>query len=87
MSWSVSAFGKAAAVKAKLTTDLANISTMSEPEETVKQKLGESLLALCDGNPGLIVRAEANGSQWTDKGVSKNSNAQMKFEIIGGFLE
>lgn len=87
MSWSVNAFGKSAAVKAKLTADLAKISPMNEPEETVKQNLGASLLALCDGNPGLVVSAEAHGSQWTDKGVSKNSTAGMQFEVRGDFVE
>ncbi len=88
MSWSVNAIGKAEAVKAKLAADLANFSHMAEPEQQAKDNIGAALLALCDGNPNLIVQVEAHGSQWTDKdGKSKNSTAGMKFEVINGFVE
>lgn len=65
MSWSVSAFGKPAAVAAKLAADFARIPPMQEPEETGKNAAATAVAAIVPAFPdGYVVRVECNGTQY-----------------------
>jgi len=89
MSWSVTAFGKPAAVRSKLAGDFARIKC-SEPEETIKTKVAEAIDAGLSVMPATdVVRVEASGSQYqpgNTPGELRNQLA-VKIEPITGFLE
>lgn len=73
MSWSSNAVGRAPAVAKKVAEDIARIKC-SEPEETVKNKVGEAIAAALGGmDPNAVVKVDANGSQSTYGGTAVNS--------------
>ena len=91
MSWSVSAVGKAPAVRKKIADDVAKMSPCSEPEETVKQNLVASIgAALATFPPNTAVRVEASGSQYAPDSKAPTellNTVSLKIEPIGGFIE
>lgn len=91
MSWSVSAFGKAPAVAAKLAEQFARIKC-TEPEETIKNSVAAAFASgLGAMPPGMVVTAEANGSQYapdSSKAPNEFSNSlTVKLQPHGAFLE
>lgn len=90
MSWSISALGRAGAVR-KSIADQFSRNTCAEPEETVRQNaaklLDEALAAQDESQP---VEVSASGSQsykdWTAKtGVSNQLTMQVR--PLHGFVE
>ncbi len=91
MSWSVSAFGKAPAVATKLAADFARIKC-TEPEETIKNSVAAAFAAgLAAMPPGLVVTAEASGSQYAPDSSKKpaefSNQLTVKLQPHGAFLE
>ncbi len=84
MSWSFSGFGKARAVAAKAKEDLTRFKC-AEPEETIKTKALEIIEASLAGMSDNIVKVEANGSQYVDKGNVVNS-FHMNISQVHGFI-
>jgi len=85
MSWSVSAIGKAASVKAKAAEQFAAIKC-NEPEETIKNKLAEAVdLALTDVDG--VIEIKASGSQYTNGGKVIYNNFAITLNQIYGFIE
>ncbi len=63
MSWSVSAIGKAAAVKASI-ADQFSRNKCSEPEETIRQAAAQLIdLAMSAQDAPAVVKVMASGSQ------------------------
>lgn len=88
MSWSTSAVGKPAAVAAKIAADIARIKCI-EPEEAIKNKLGEAIAAaLAAFPPESAVSIEANGSQSSSSqpGIATNSFS-VSVKPLYGFVE
>lgn len=87
MSWSVSAVGRPKAVAEKIAADLKRI-TCVEPEEQIKNKLGEAIaLALAAFPAESAVSVEMNGSQYSPgPGVASNTFS-VSLKPIYGFLE
>jgi len=90
MSWSVFAIGKPAAVAAKLARDFAAIHC-AEPEETIKTNVALAILTgLYAFPPNLVVRVEANGSQYAPdvaKPEERQNQLSVRLEPIHGFVE
>jgi hypothetical protein len=91
MSWSVSAIGKAPAVRERIATDLGKI-TCTEPEQTIKNSVGSAIdAALAAFPPGYAVRVEASGSQshpdFSKAPHEKTNQLIVKLEPIWGFVE
>ncbi len=93
MSWSVSAVGKASAVKAKLVKEIEDCCRhLVEPERTVALAASVLLSASLDAQiPDSAVKASAFGSQST-RGVKGQPDAvtnSLKIEVepIHGFVE
>lgn len=90
MSWSVSRVGKPAAVAAILAADFAKIKCQ-EPEETIKNNVAAAVAAGLAVYPSnLVVRVEANGSQWapdSTKPEEKQNSLSVKIECLGGFVD
>lgn len=65
MSWSVNRIGKAEVIRSIVAADFERINC-SEPEQTVKNKLGEAVDAILVTAPvkGYIVKIDGNGSQY-----------------------
>jgi len=74
MSWSIYAMCKAPAVSNKVQADLSKYK-MAEPEEAIKNKLGEVICdALREFPENAFVNVEASGSQSVGSdGKSKNT--------------
>ena len=87
MSWSVNRIGKPEVIKPLVISDIANYHC-AEPEETVKNKVGEAIVTILDSAPtsGYIVRIEASGSQYasdSSKHPGKFHNSvNLKIETI-----
>lgn len=91
MSWSVNAVGKPAAVAAKLAIDFSRI-TCSEPEQTIKNHVAESVaVALAVFPPNYAVRVLASGSQGCPDSSKapeeKYNQLSVSIEPIYGFVE
>jgi hypothetical protein len=87
MSWSIAAVGRPAAVAAKVAEDIAKIKC-SEPEESIKNRIGAAIVAACEAMPSAsAVRVEANGSQYVPQGDGVMNSAYMKIEPLYGFVE
>lgn len=90
MSWSVSAVGKAPAVRASIADQFAR-GTCIEPEESVKKRVAEAIdKALEAQDPATVVKVVASGSQsfkdyHTKTGVA--NYCSVVIEPIGGFVE
>jgi hypothetical protein len=94
MSWSVSAFGKPAAVKASLAKQFtsAKESTKSVPHE--QESVG-SIESVVNGQldflaarkePG-AVQVTASGSAWLDATGAGSTQVEMKVQPMHGFVE
>jgi hypothetical protein len=91
MSWSVSAFGKPAAVAAKLATDFSK-NPCSEPEETIRQAVATIVAtSLAAFPPNYVVRVEASGSQscpdFSKAPNEKTNQLKVQIEPLWGFIE
>lgn len=87
MSWSVSAVGKASAVAARITDDIAR-TKCSEPEETIKNNVGGVIAtALGAFPPSTPVRVDASGSQSTLDPEKPVNQLSLRIEPIWGFIE
>jgi len=91
MSWSVAAFGKAAAVRSKLNADFGRISC-TEPEESIKNHVREAVYAALGAfPPNYAVRVEASGSQshpdFSKAPHEKTNQLNVKIEPLYGFVE
>ena len=92
MSWSVSATGKASAVKAEIARQLGHIKC-AEPEDTVKQLAAQLIEGALDAQAeGTVVSVLASGSQTSRKfedGVWKDHTNQLRIEVqpLYGFVE
>ena len=87
MSWSIQASGKAKPVAAKLAKDLAQIKC-SEPEETIKNKVGEIIAAaLGSFSDKIPVTIKASGSQSTDNNLVVSNSLNVSIEPQWNFLE
>jgi hypothetical protein len=90
MSWSVSATGKASAVRTEIKRQFETGSKCIEPEETVRLAAASLLdAAIAAQDPSKAVKISAGGSQNFDH--SKNSvvsnNLNIVVEPIYGFVE
>jgi len=90
MSWSVSAIGKAPAVRASIAEQFSR-STCSEPEESVKVAAAAAIdKALEAQNPDLPIKVMASGSQgFKDYSAKTGVYNQMSISIdpLHGFVE
>jgi hypothetical protein len=89
MSWSVSAMGKAPAVRTEIARQFTAQSKCMEPEEGVRQAARQLLdVSLAAQDAASIVKVSASGSQWTDNGrqIIRNT-ANVAIENMGAFLE
>lgn len=91
MSWSVSAIGKAEAVKAEISGQFAKSGKCLEPEEGIRleaAKLIDAALAATDKS--FVVKVSANGSQgfkdWVNKAGCSN-NLTISVEPQHGFID
>lgn len=89
MSWSVNAIGKAHAVAAKLSANLAS-SRCSEPEETIKNIVGSAIAAALAAFPAnYAVKVVAMGSQSCPDSSNpdeKTNSLSLTIEPIWGFV-
>jgi hypothetical protein len=90
MSWSVSAVGKAKAVRAEIARQFASGTASAEPEESVRQAAAGLMdAALAAQGDDIAVRANANGSMsfkdWNSKTNPSNS-LSVTIEPIAGFV-
>lgn len=79
MSWSISATGGRQAVLKSCQEQLAKI-TCSEPEESIKNKVGEIIEMALVGVEGGGVMVAASGSQYTPE-QGKPPRNTLRFEI------
>lgn len=88
MSWSVSAVGKASAVATRIKEQMA-VGKCAEPEETIKQAVGEIIATALGSMPeqSLAVKVEASGSQSTTNNIVVSNSLTVKIEPIHGFLD
>lgn len=93
MSWSVSAVGKPRAVAALLATRLAAVKC-SEPEETIKSKVGDIIsISLAAFPAGRAVTVEASGSQTIVQAAGASGTTEavnsvnLKISEVFGFIE
>lgn len=87
MSWSFHAIGKPAAVAAKAAEQLSAMKC-SEPEETIKNNVAASIVAMCEAMPtNSVVRVEANGSQHSSDGNGVIGSVAFKIDPVYGFVE
>lgn len=88
MSWSYNGIGKPSAVLEDAQLRLSAVKC-SEPEETIKNKVGDILLASLSAFPeSSAVQVEAYGSQTVDSTTGKATNS-LHFDIkpLYGFVE
>lgn len=90
MSWSVSAVGKAPAVRASIADQFTRTSCI-EPEESVKKRAAEAIdKALEAQDPSTVVKVVASGhmtfKDYTAKTGASNY-CSVLIEPIGGFVE
>jgi hypothetical protein len=88
MSWSVSGFGKAPAVRESIAKQFAQGSKCMEPEETMRQAaaaLMESSLAAQE--PSKVIEVSASGSMSTDNGKVASNSISIKIDPKWGFIE
>jgi hypothetical protein len=86
MSWSVSGFGKAPAVAAKIAAEISQYKCI-EPEEAVKQAVGVALAAALGAqDPRAVVNVTASGHQGQDSGRISNT-LKVSVEPVYGFVE
>lgn len=86
MSWSFSGVGKAHALAKKAQAELTRYRC-SQPEETIKTIVGSTITAvLMAASPRMVVKVEANGSQYTDIDCSANS-VTLTITPLHGFVE
>lgn len=87
MSWSVSAVGKPAAVKAKLAEAFAK-NPCAEPEETIRQGVAVTIgIALDSFSESSAVQVSAGGSQSTNDNKPISNMLNVKIEPLYGFVE
>jgi hypothetical protein len=91
MSWSFSAIGKPAAVAKKIADELEKYPC-SEPEQSIRHKVGEALQVALAAFPGnAAVQIDASGSQSTQSGANEPNtainNLSVKIQPIYGFVE
>jgi len=91
MSWSVTAVGKAPAVKASLVKQFesAKQGTQHIPAEKesvigVEMAVGALLEAM---DPHIVVKVAANGSCGARDGVLDSASTSVQFETLYGFVE
>ncbi len=91
MSWSVSGIGKPVALAEKFRKDFAAMSPCSLPEETVRLNIAASIDPILYAYPpNLVVKVEANGSQFTpdNKKPDERINfVNLKIENWGRLVE
>jgi hypothetical protein len=89
MSWSVSAVGKANAVRQEIAKQFSTQTTCAEPEESVRQATAGLMDAALAAQGDIAVKAHANGSMsfkdWNTKSGPSNS-VSVSIEPIHGFL-
>lgn len=91
MSWGVSAFGRAAAVRTSIVSQFENGGKCSEPEESVRQAAKVLIDAsLASQDPTSVVSVTANGHQsykdWNAK-TGLTNNLSISIAPQAGFLE
>jgi hypothetical protein len=91
MSWSVSAIGRAQAVKVRMSSELDDVcSRLAEPEKSVAMAAWALIAATCDAQvPDSAIRLTASGSQssyGTGDGRKLTNNVKVEVEPILGFL-
>jgi hypothetical protein len=97
MSWSVSAIGKPAAVKAAINQQFEQCLPQLAKNEALKHEHASAALAqesieaqlnfLIDNQIPCAVRVEANGSAWFTPPSHGYTNHNMKVELVAGFVE
>jgi hypothetical protein len=90
MSWSLSAIGKVAAVKAKVQADFANMTHL-QGEELALKDAAQAIVnnALESQSPEIGVRVECSGSASASGlgGEKKTQRLQILVEPLYGFVE
>ena len=80
MSWSINVMGKGSAIQEAAAEQAKHVC--AEPEESMKQRALEAIGAAGKACPDSGFIIQANGSQWTDNGVVKGCNMQLKIELV-----
>ena len=90
MSWSVSAIGKLAAVKASIAEQFTR-NPCSEPEESIRQSAAKTIDAALSAQDGVsVIKVMASGSQGFKDYTAKNgiyNQLNITIEPQHGFLE
>jgi hypothetical protein len=91
MSWSVTAVGKAPAVRTAIADQFSKQSSCMEPEESVRQAAAVLLdAALAAQDSAVAVKVGASGSMsykdWTTKAGVSNA-LSLSVEVLYGFVE
>lgn len=86
MSWSISKYGFAGVVAAKVSEDIQRIKC-AEPEETIKNMVGAAIIHSLESFPAdFPVKVEASGSQSTIDGKLVNT-LNTRIEPQYGFVK
>lgn len=91
MSWSVSGVGKPRALAAALATQISN-AKCSEPEESIKSKVGEIISAALGAMAeGTAVEVTASGSQsfidYNNPELGATNSLRIEIRPLWGFCE
>lgn len=91
MSWSVSAVGKPAAVKASLATQFENAkknTAWCKPESESVGHIESAVNVLLDSMlQTQAVSVSANGSCHNDNGILRSADTSITFKTLYGFVE
>ena len=88
MSWSVSAFGKAPAVRTAIAKQFEQGGKCMEPEETIRQSAAAIIDAALAGQaPSQVVEVSASGSMSTNSGKFTSNTLNIAVTPRWGFVE